>query len=74
MVTVDAAASPTTADAVEEIPGMTADAGTETATGMTAGEGLLRSRHPEALADARKRNPDPTVMESFWMPPMILDV
>ena len=41
---------------------MTADAGTETGTGMIpAEEDSIRSRLPEALADVRKKNPDPNV-------------
>ena len=43
-----AAVSPTTADAAEEIPETTADAGKE---------GSIRSRHPEAHADVRKNSP-----------------
>lgn len=58
--TAAAAISPTTAAAAEEeIPETKAEAGTGTETGMIpAGkEVLIRSRHPAALADARKKSP-----------------
>lgn len=57
----DAAATfPITADAAEEIQGMTADAGKEIETGaetemIPAEEDLPRSHHPEALADVKKK-------------------
>ena len=54
-----AAVSPTTADAAEEIPETTADAGTgigiETGMIPAGKEDLTHSRRPAALADVRKK-------------------
>ena len=56
-----AAVSLTTADAAEEIPETTADAGTgigiETGMIPAGKEGSIRSRHPEVHADVRKNSP-----------------